>query len=121
MTASKNRILLIMDRDYTVNATFLRLIYQPLGVQGMKIHNRSLSQSEYINILCWSPHPDNIDINSYRIFSIIDSARSLVAEVSPSSREYQHRHVPKNISYIYEIRAVNREGREGLPARVTIQ
>ena len=110
-----------MNKDLSVTANFMRIIYPPSNVSGEKVLNRSLSQAEYINILSWQSNANNENIRNYKIYQVDGESRGLLVELGASVFEYWHRGVEETASYTYVIVAVNDEGREGDPAFVTVQ
>jgi len=116
-----NPLELIMDSDKSIEANYLRIIYEPLNVSGQKLLNRSLSQAEYIIVLMWNSNPNNENIVGYRIYLINGDSRSLLAEVNSSTFRIQIRKIDRNRVWTYSVLAVNNENREGNPAYVTIK
>lgn len=88
----------------------------PLNFNGIKIENRSLAQIEYINVLNWQANPNHIDVVGYRIYSIDGNRQFLLAEINAPIHYYWHRNIRKEKKYEYALVAVNREGKESLPA-----
>ncbi len=110
-----------MNSDITLFAHFQK-IHKPLDVEGERILNRSLSQSEYIIILKWKPNPlnSNNPISKYRIYQLVDNQWHSFTEVSVTVGELWQRNVDKDKVYQYKIVAKNARGREGEPAYFTI-
>lgn len=106
-------------QDYTA----LRIIYAPAGASAGQVVNRSLFQAEYINVLTWTPNPENQDaeISHYRIYQINGNQLILLAELDGQTFEYRHRDVNPDASYRYALVAVTASGREGRPAYLAIQ
>lgn len=119
--AADNPLTLIMDRDKSVTAGFFRRVYAPVGYNGRKVENRSLSQVEYINELTWSAHPNNTTVEKYRIYETEGSNRSLVGEVDSGTLKFLHRNVDKDKSYTYSLVAVDGAGREGTSALIVVR
>jgi M6 family metalloprotease-like protein len=111
-----------MDSNKTLTAHFQK-IHKPLDVEGERILNRSLAQSEYINILKWKPNPLNAGnpLSKYRIYQLINNQWHHFTEVSVTTTEYWQRNVEKEKVYQYKIIAKNARGREGEPAYCTIK
>lgn len=95
------------------NFSAIRQIYAPLDFQGKRVLNRSLSQSEYIDILSWNSNPLNININGYRIYLVGQQTSQFLAEVSSEKRTFVHRNIDGTHIYVYRICAVNSAEREG--------
>lgn len=93
----------------------------PLNFSGQKVSNRSLSQSETINVLTWQANPDNENISKYRIYEIEGPNRSLVTEVDADTFEYYHRNVQKDKQYTYALVAVDENNIESEPANTSVQ
>lgn len=100
---------------------FTKLVYSPLNFTGEKILNRSFSQSEYINVLSWQAHPDNVNIVKYKIFLVDGESQSLLVELSTDTFEYWHRGIEPDKSYTYALVAVSNEGKESEPVYITVQ
>ncbi len=110
-----------MNSDKTLFAHFQK-IHKPLDVEGERILNRSLSQSEYIIILKWKPNPLNSSnpLSKYRIYQLVNNQWHSFTEVSVTVAEFWQRNVDKEKVYQYKIVAKNAKGREGEPAYFTI-
>jgi hypothetical protein len=100
---------------------FIRHVYAPLDFTGKTTLNRSLSQVEYINVLSWRAHPDNQNIVKYRLLRVEGRTQTFLAEVGADKLEYRHRRIDKEKSCTYALIAVDNQGRESLPAYLTIQ
>jgi len=118
---SSSLISIPMDSNKTLHAHFLK-IHKPLNVEGERILNRSLAQSEYINILKWEPNPLNSGnpLSNYRIYQLINNQWHHFTEVSVTTAEFWQRNVDKETIYQYKIVGKNARGREGEPAYYTI-
>jgi hypothetical protein len=99
----------------------IRHVYAPLDFTGRTAMNRSLSQVEYLNILSWRAHPENPAVAKYRILTVEGRTQTLLAEVGADQLEYRHRRIDKEKARTYALVAVDGEGRESLPAYVTIE
>jgi fibronectin type 3 domain-containing protein len=82
--------------------------------------NRSLSQTEYINVLGWKPNPANLRIAAYRIYVEQGGSHKIIAELPVSFTKYWHRDIDKNRVYVYAITAVDEDGSESLPSKISI-
>ncbi|MFC2158793.1 hypothetical protein ACFLT9_13250, partial [Acidobacteriota bacterium] len=91
----------------------IRHIYAPQNFQGKRVLNRSLSQSEYIDVLSWDTNPLNINIDGYRIYLVGQQASQFLIEVSSEKRTFSRRNIKRNQTCIYRICAVNSAEREG--------
>jgi hypothetical protein len=118
----ENPLILKMDRDRSIQAHFIRIIYPPLNVSGQKVLNRSLSQAEYINVITWQANPDNQDlsISGYRLYGVNDDSWSLLAELGSSVFFYWHRRIERDKTYRYALVAVDDAEREGDAASIII-
>ncbi len=118
---SSSLISVPMNSDKTLFAHFQK-IHKPLDVEGERILNRSLAQSEYINILKWKPNPLNTGnpLSKYRIYQLVNNQVHSFTEVSITMTEFWQRNVEKEKVYQYKIVARNARGREGEAAYVTI-
>ena len=120
-TGTANPLVLVMDSDKSLTASFLRTIYPPLNASGVKLLNRGVISAEYINALTWQSNPDNADIRAVRVYLASPGPRALLAELEPSTTEYRQRRVAKDTVYVYELVFVDKAGREGREAVVTIR
>ncbi|MDP2914449.1 MAG: M20/M25/M40 family metallo-hydrolase [Candidatus Aminicenantes bacterium] len=122
-SGTTNPITVTMNSDKTVTASFIRIIYPPADLQGQKTLNRSLSQTEYINVLKWKAHPDNDGLNLvlFRIYRKQGEDLTKIADLPPGQFSFQHRRVEKNTPYDYVVVSVDGESREGDPASLTIR
>lgn len=79
--------------------------------------NKSLLQTEYINILKWESNPLNSSrtINAYRIYIVNGGQFNQVIEVSGSTFEYWHRMQTQGAAITYAITSVDDTGEESLP------
>jgi subtilisin family serine protease len=118
---TNNPITLSIDSEKLLQANFQRIIYPPAGATGQKVLNRSLSQSEYINVITWQASPDNEDIIRYRIYLIKTGGEELVKELNAHTFEYWDRNVEKETLYRYKLVALNSNLREGDPVYLDIQ
>jgi len=100
---------------------FTRLVYAPLNVKAEKKLNRSLSQSEYINVLSWQAHPNNVNIAKYKLFQVEGTTPRLLIELSADKLKYWHQKVRTDQAYTYVLVAVNNTNRESDPVYITVQ
>lgn len=114
--ATNNPLILQMDSSKTIKANFKSLLYAPLQFEGVRVENRSLSQRESIIVLNWQAHPDNSDIDLYRLYEISGSSWYKLTEIDASVFTYKHRSVEVNKSYSYALVAVNSADSESSPA-----
>lgn len=121
VTGADNPLVLVMDSEKSLTASFLRTIYPPLEAAGVKVLNRGVISSEYINILTWKPNPDNAGVRVIRVYRDAPGPRALLAELDPAIVEFRQRGVAKDAVYAYTLAAVDAAGREGRPATVTIR
>ena len=121
LSRTSNPTAINMNRDKFITANFSRIIYAPLNFSGQKVSNRSLTQVEYINVLTWQPHPNNVNISKHRICSIEGEMQSLLVELPANTHQYLHRQVEKDKTYTYILVAVNNEGRDGDPAQISVR
>ena len=121
-TGMENPITITVNGNKKIFAHF-SFISAPLNFQGKKVLNRSLSQAEYINSLSWQPNPKNSELTiiKYKIFLINSGQRNLVAELAAGVTNYLHRNIGKDSENVYEIVAINSDGRESYPDRITIK
>lgn len=92
----------------------------PLNFSASQYENRSLSQLENINVLEWQDNPSHTGVVKYRIYQQDGGSQILLVELDAGTSRYLHRKVNKNNPYNYALVAVNREGKESLPAYTEI-
>ncbi|MDP2914015.1 MAG: zinc-dependent metalloprotease family protein [Candidatus Aminicenantes bacterium] len=119
-TGSQSWIIITLDRDKSLAAAFQRIIYAPTNAAGQKVLNRSLSQSEYINIITFAANSNNANILSYKIYQVENGQKTEVASLDATTFTYWHRGVVGTKEYTYHIVAVNSEPREGDAAVIVI-
>jgi len=106
--------------DYEIGVT-VRNYDPPLKFSGQKVMNRSLSQSEYINVLTWQSNPNNTNIVKYRIYEREGKNLSLLVELDASTFIYLHRGVEKDKQYTYALVAVDEDKIESKTAITSVQ
>ncbi len=99
-----------------------KAISAPLDLSGRRVENRGLFVREHLIILNWSPNPDNaaVPITAYRVYDTGATPDTFLAEVSAGTFEYMQRAVTDTQSRTYEVVAVDGNGRESVPATVTV-
>ncbi len=96
-----------------VNLTIhLPPLFSPLNFHGEKKENKSVSLSEYINILEWQANSKNKFVEKYKIYLVEGENKILLTEVDAQTFVYWHRRVEKNRVYRYGLTAVDKFGRE---------
>jgi hypothetical protein len=120
-SGSANPLSVTLNQDKSITANFQRIIYPPFEAAGQKVLNRSLSQAEYINVLAWKAHPNNVNITNYKVYLVEGSEKMLLVTLGANEFQYQHRMVNKDKQYTYWIVAVNNEPRDGDPAAVVVK
>ncbi|MFA9454351.1 MAG: right-handed parallel beta-helix repeat-containing protein, partial [Candidatus Aminicenantaceae bacterium] len=106
--------------DSSVTAHFLRKIYAPDNCGGRRVENRALFIAEYLDVLSWQPHPDNVDITKYRVYIQEGDSLVLLSEVGADVFQYQHRATSSDAQCTYAVVAVNSEDRLGELAFITV-
>lgn len=120
-TGTVNPLTVLMDSDKSLAAGFIRNIYPPLDATGVKKINRGVISAEYINVLSWRANPANVDIRTYRIYLAEGGTRRFLAELDSSILEFRQRGVEKDKTYTYALLAVDKTGREGQEATITVR
>lgn len=120
-TGTVNPLTVLMDSDKSLAAGFIRSIYPPLDATGVKKINRGVISAEYINVLSWRDNPANVDIRTYRIYLAEEGTRRFLAELDSSVLEFRQRGVEKDKTYTYALLAVDKTGREGQEAAITVR
>jgi len=109
--------------SWTLSSFHFKEIHPPLDFRGEKVLNRSLSQSEYINVLHWKSNPQNdgLLLDKYRLYLYSNGRWDFVQDFGTDVFEYQQRSVKRDAIYSYALVAVDTRGREGEPIYVGIQ
>lgn len=121
ISSTDNPLLITMNHDISITANFLRKIYPPLSAKGEMLLNRSLLQSEYINVISWEANPYNENIVGYRVYLKHGEQKIMLATLAASDMKFIHRRIEKNKVYTYLIVAFDNTMREGEPAVVEVQ
>jgi len=97
-------------------------IQAPLNLQGLRVENRSLFLTEYLNSLTWQANPQNqgADISGYRVYRLNGKRIELIAELESTRLQYLHRNSEQG-SYTYAVTAVGTDGINGEPGVVNIE
>jgi hypothetical protein len=120
-TGSQNPISITMNQQKTVAASFQRIIYAPTNPAGQRVLNRSLSQAEYIDIITFAANSSNVDILSYKIYTVEGGVKTAVGAVDANTFLYWNRGVDGTKAITYQITAINSENREGSPVEFVIR
>lgn len=120
-TGSQNPINITMNQPKAVTASFLRNIYAPANASGQRVLNRSLSQAEVIDIITFEANSNNVDILSYKIYMVKNGVKTGLGAVDANAFLYWSRRVDGSKEAVYQITAINGEGREGSPAELVIR
>lgn len=122
---NKSRDIAIQEISFSAEEmTFkTRMLAAAVAATAVKVHNRSLLQQEYINILKWQPNPANPAdrVAKYRVYWLEGGKEILIGEVESNRLELWHRPVSKDLAYTYRVVAVSSEGCEGQPALVGVK
>lgn len=109
-----------LEKNTTVTAEFARIIHPPLNLTAGIRTNRSFLFTEIIHELEWRANPLNVDITHYRIYLRQGEARILLGEAAKGTGRFLCRNAGCGISVTYEVTAVDSSGREGNPARTSL-
>jgi subtilisin family serine protease len=101
----------------------LLFIAPPTSLSALQTVNRSLLQSEYINIISWEPNPFNHDKNvaQYKIYALRNSQLNLLAQVDASTSSYMHRDAGNRQPVTYAVTAVDDLGNESYPTYFNLE
>jgi len=94
--------------------------YPPVNLKAAAHEVRSVLQREHIGELTWTDDSRNTDIAKYRIYLVTEAKRTLLGEVSGGTRRFLHRKISPGTMYSYSVTAVDRNGREGGGAFVSL-
>lgn len=95
-------------------------VYAPLNFTGTRRQNDALFYREDVIDLSWDSNPENQSIQKYKVYRIEAGALFLLTEVSHGTFEYRIRHAPKDTVLRLGLTAVDKDGREGDMASVTV-
>jgi hypothetical protein len=95
-------------------------IPEPLDFGGVKTENRSFFGREDVVRLAWRPNPAGPGAAKFLIYLVDGGARRLLGEVAGSTSSFLHRGIDKSRTYMYIIKTVNAEGREGRETGTTV-
>ncbi len=99
-------------------------IYPPRHFTGETVQNRSLLQTEYINVLRWEANPlndsNNMNISGYRLYRVSGTTRTLLADLDAGTFEYEHRGL-EQASYGYALTAVGANGIDSESLYLTVR
>ncbi len=114
-------ISVIMDRDRAITATFAR-VNAPANLAAVLLINRSVTQSERIVDLTWSPNPANagVTIVAVRVYRRSGSIWTRIAELRTSVTTWRDRKVAKGTQQ-YGVTCVADDGVESDKAIVAVQ
>jgi len=111
----------ILERRLTWTAIVFSPIYAPLDFSGRKVLNRNVLRGEFINILTWRAHPQNLRVGGYHLYLIDGATTKLLGTLGADVFEFRHRGVGRESAFTYVLSAFNPEGIEGAPASATVR
>lgn len=98
-------------------------VYPPLRFTAETVLNKSLLQTEYINVLNWEANPlndsNNVTISGYRLYGVSGNTRTLLADLDPGTFEYIHRRLGLH-TYKYALTTVDSQDRESVFLYLTV-
>ncbi len=100
------------------------LLVQPvLGITGRRVKNRSLLQTEYIDVISWQKNSQNFDhgISKYNIYKIENHEITLLESVSSDLTTFNIGNISNTKTYLYAVVPVSGSGLHGDPATVLIE
>jgi hypothetical protein len=109
---------LLMDRDRTIRPRFQK-IQAPLNLTGSRL--RSAMRPWAFDALTWAPHPENSNVESYRVFAVRDGVETLLGETPAAVCQYVHRRASPGEAASYAVCAVTASGREGYRATIEVR
>ncbi|MCP5105723.1 MAG: hypothetical protein GY950_20210 [bacterium] len=88
-------------------------IYSPVNVTAERKLNHSFLQSEYLDILTWSPNPKNdaANVSGYLIYMLKDDIVSPIGEVEAGTHQFYARKVENKVNHYY-ISTIDNENKE---------
>ncbi|MCP5103382.1 MAG: hypothetical protein GY950_08385 [bacterium] len=117
----------VWESPLAVSSGVLRL-YPPLRFSAVTEANKSLLQTEYINVLTWENNPvntaNNVNVVRYRLYVVSGDSRLHLADVEAGSAavnyEYSHRGLGLE-TYRYALSAVDDKGNESNVLYLTVR
>jgi hypothetical protein len=96
--------------------------HPPSSLQAGRARNHAAPGTEYIDVLQWQPNLDNVDteIANFRIYRLNTGQRDFLAEVNSKMCEHWVSGITEDITRHYGVTTVARDGRESIPAVVSI-
>lgn len=95
----------------------------PTNLAGEQETNKSLLQTEYINVLTWTQNPLNQgkNVQSYRVYVVgANNQMTRIAEVDANTFVYWHRGVERRENMTYAFSAVDNQGNESAAGTFTL-
>jgi len=94
-----------------------------LGIKGQRVANRSLLQTQYLDVISWQKNTQNYNYNvsKYNIYKVDNDKITYLSSVSSDSNSYYYDNVSKTKTYLYAVVPVSDEGILGLPAVVYVK
>jgi hypothetical protein len=94
----------------------------PKNLVGRRIQNRGLFVREHIVELRWEANPLNAGrgIETYRVYDVSGYTNRFLTELGAEIRYYLVRNLPDGQPRAFQVVAVDRSGREGPPASITL-
>jgi len=95
--------------------------HAPRKFVGTKKNNSSTLLEQYINVLGWEAHPDNRDIQGYRLYRQDGAVWTLIGEFDAQTFSAMDKNVKKALTYTYLVKAVDTAGRPGDGASLQVK
>lgn len=99
------------------------LLIQPvIGITGKRVKNRSLLQTQYIDVVSWQKNTQNYDhnISMYNIYKIDDTELNLIGSVLSDIATFNNENISSTETSRYVVVPVSESGVLGEPAAVII-
>jgi hypothetical protein len=112
----------ILKNQIKQNYQGLQGLAAPKNLTGKRITNRGLFVREHIVELRWETNPLNAGrgIETYRIYDTSGYSSRFLAELGADTRSYLVRNLLDEQPRTFQVVAVDRSGREGPPASLTV-
>ena len=98
------------------NEVQLKLV-SPLNLEGCRLSNKFLTQTEYVNVVTWNPSKN---VTSYKIYRDPNVTDMIVEIPASGPYKYMDRHCEKDKAYTYYMVVTNHDGTHSTPMGVKI-
>ncbi len=107
------------NNGYTLSLIYEFVLLPPTNLQGKRIKNVFLNQTDIVNVLQWGPPIGGVVPVAYKIYRT--NLNTLIGIVGAGGALYFEDHIrSKNVTYTYYIVSVDAQNNNSLSASITI-